>query len=151
MSPFYMVYGQDPVLPGDPLKPFIVRDLSDTSSQSLKEARLPSLQRLRDARAIAKDRTSKDRQADKDRWDFHMQHHVYKVGDLVLMRHENRVNLELNWKDLSSGCFSRLKPVNTSSKPSQPWYDPTASRADNRHQPSFSRPTAKHDWIEDDQ
>lgn len=175
MSPFYMVYGQDPVLPGDPLKPFIVRDFSDTSPESLKDARLPSLRRLRDARAIAKARTSKDRQADKDRWDFHMQHHVYKVGDLVLMRHENRVNLELNWKgpyrvvacnhdtdtyqlvDMWNKPYDswvhtdRLKPVHTSSKPSQPWYDPTASRADNRHQVPFSRPNAKHDWIEDDQ
>jgi hypothetical protein len=173
-SPFYLVHGQEPVLPGDPLRPFVVRDSLDDDARTLKDHRLPSLRQLREARAQATTRMNRDRAADKRRWDFHTEHRVYKTGDHVLMRHENKLGLEFNWKgpfvviacnsstdtyqlqDLSGKRYDswvhtdRLKPVASRSSLSAPWYDPATSRANARHQVAPSLPTALHTWVEDD-
>ena len=89
---------------------------------------------------------------------------VFAIGDHVLMRHENKLSLEYNWKgpyrvinknaashiyqlqDLNGNTYNywvhtdRLRPINFSTEPTTPWYDPTTSRAaERRHLEALSQ------------
>ncbi|KAJ8657619.1 hypothetical protein O0I10_006684 [Lichtheimia ornata] len=103
-----------------------------------------------------------------------MKPQVFNVGDYVLLRHENKFSLEYNWKgpyrilarnldthvyqiqDMQSNTYAswvhtdRLRPIHLhSSPPTQPWYDPTSSRANIRQQ--LSTLTPHKILFEDDQ
>lgn len=154
-SPYFLTYGQDPVLPGDPLSPFIVPDPDDGSQEDVEQQRVGgTLRELRSARQNAVIRTNSDRDKDKARWDLIMKRQVFSVGDFVLMRHENRFGLEYNWKGpykviavnpdtdtyqvqtadgkpyASWVHTDRLRPVHVQdpSTISAAWYDPTVAR-----------------------
>lgn len=155
MSPFFMVYGQDPKLPGDPLRPLITADEPQDDPQAHVSSRLPTLRSLRDARAQAITRMQKDREKDKAQWDLLTKKQVYSVGDFVLLRHENKFGLEYNWRgpykiverNLDTDIYKlhsmngeaykswvhtdRLRPIHINKADGNPdtWYDPTATRA----------------------
>lgn len=164
-SPFFLVYGQEPQLPGDHLRPFIFSSLDD-SDDTLDQAakgRVPAVRELRKVRAMAEQRLKDNAARDKTRWDLLMKPQVFAVGDHVLLRHENKFSLEYNWKgpyrildrnldthvyqiqDMNGNTYAswvhtdRLRPIHIKSPiGNSPWFDPTASRANTRQQVSLS-------------
>ncbi|KAJ8651445.1 hypothetical protein O0I10_013004 [Lichtheimia ornata] len=160
-SPYFLVYGQEPKLPGDHLQPFVLSPLDDSDStmEQAAQGRVPMVRELRKARATAEQRLKNNAASDKARWDALMKPQVFAVGDHVLMRHENKFSLEYNWKgpyrvlarnldthiyqiqDMNGNTYAswvhtdRLRPIHINSTISNtPWYDPTASRAQARQQ-----------------
>ncbi|CDH60631.1 hypothetical protein RO3G_11541 [Lichtheimia corymbifera JMRC:FSU:9682] len=160
-SPFFLVYGQEPQLPGDHLRPFVLSPLddSDTTLEQAAQGRVPAVRELRKVRAIAEQRLKDNAARDKARWDSIMKPQVFAIGDHVLMRHENKFSLEYNWKgpyriiarhldthiyqlqDMNGNKYAswvhtdRLQPIHIKSTiDNTPWYDPTASRAQARQQ-----------------
>ncbi|CDH56331.1 predicted protein [Lichtheimia corymbifera JMRC:FSU:9682] len=155
-SPYYLVYGQEPKLPGDELPPFLLTSTSDTdtTAEIIAKGRVPEVKELRKARLLAEKRLNDNAARDKQRWDSLMKPQVFAIGDFVLLRHENKLSLEYNWKgpykilarnldthiyqiqDLQGNTYSswvhtdRLRPISIHSPtPTHPWYDPTHSRA----------------------
>ncbi|CDH61371.1 retrotransposon ty3-gypsy subclass [Lichtheimia corymbifera JMRC:FSU:9682] len=160
-SPYYLVYGKDPHLPGDELSPFILHstDNTEASPEIIAKGRVPEVRELRKARLIAEQRLNDNAKLDKQRWDRLLKPQVFAIGDFVLLRHENRLSLEYNWKgpyrilarnldthiyqiqDMHNNTYSswvhtdRLRPIHiNSTPPDHPWYDPTVSRATIRSQ-----------------
>lgn len=175
-SPYYLVYGQQPKLPGDELPPFILTPTKEAepTRETLVQGRVPAVRALREARLLAEQRLKNNAKHDKERWDSIMKPQVFNVGDYVLLRHENKFSLEYNWKgpyrilarnldthvyqiqDMQSNTYAswvhtdRLRPIHLhSSPPTQPWYDPTSSRANIRQQ--LSTLTPHKILFEDDQ
>jgi hypothetical protein len=159
-SPYFLLYGQDPKLPGDELPPFLLTDVNQdhTDREIAVKGRVPAVRALRQARIQAKQRLNDNAARDKARWDALLKPQNFAVGDHVLMRHENKLSLEYNWKgpyriinknaathiyqlqDLNGKNYAswvhtdRLRPINVKSPPTTPWYDPTAARAAERQQ-----------------
>ena len=157
-SPYFLVYGQEPTLPGDFFRPFISMADPVQEVPAAVQGRVPEVRRLREARALATARLESNAAKDKVRWDAALKPQKFNVGDHVLMRHENKFSLEYNWKgpflvlaanydtniyklqDLNGKTYSswvhtdRLRPIHlpSSAPPSEPWYDPTAARAAER-------------------
>lgn len=152
VSPFYLTYGREPKLPGDILHPTLLNDLS-IDPQAQVDSAMPSLRALKQARATARDRMQEVSQADKLRWDAHLKPHTFKIGDLVLLRHESKLSLEYDWMgpyrvqathmdtdtykivDMNNKPYNswvhadRLRPVAANTQPTAPWYHPTTARA----------------------
>lgn len=155
-SPYYLVYGQEPKIPGDELPPFLLSSTAatDTNTEVIVKGRVPEVKELRKARLLAQQRLNDNAARDKQRWDSMMKPQVFAIGDYVLLRHENKLSLEYNWKgpykilarnldthiyqiqDLHNNTYSswvhtdRLRPIfMKSTPPTQPWYDPTLSRS----------------------
>ncbi|KAJ8651193.1 hypothetical protein O0I10_013365, partial [Lichtheimia ornata] len=99
-SPYYLVYGQQPKLPGDELPPFILTPTKEAepTRETLVQGRVPAVRALREARLLAEQRLKNNAKHDKERWDSIMKPQVFNVGDYVLLRHENKFSLEYNWK-----------------------------------------------------
>ncbi|KAG2216805.1 hypothetical protein INT45_013817 [Circinella minor] len=127
-SLYFLVYGVEPKLPGEILPPFI-----QVTKQELYE---PIIIQGQDAL---------------------LKPQIFSVNDYVLMRHENKLSLEYNWKgpfkvlaanleyhtyqlqDLNGHTYSswvhtdRLCPIHMGTNQLvDPWYDPTAVRAAKR-------------------
>ncbi|CDH50265.1 hypothetical protein RO3G_11541 [Lichtheimia corymbifera JMRC:FSU:9682] len=157
-SPYFLVYGQEPKLPGDELPPFLLTDTDDADKDQeiAVKGRVPEVRALRQARAIAHQRLQDTAAKDKARWDAIMKPQVFAIGDHVLMRHENKLSLEYTWKgpyriinknasthiyqlqDLNGNTYNswvhtdRLRPIHFTNTPTDPWYDPTTTRAAER-------------------
>ncbi|KAG2190783.1 hypothetical protein INT47_012934, partial [Mucor saturninus] len=153
-SPFFLTYGREPRLPGDPLRPFMSADLPD-DPQVLATDALTYLRNLRKAREEAESRVRTNSLQDKERWDAIMKPHSFAIGAHVLMRHENKFGLEYNWmgpylvidKNPDTDVYKlttvegipytswvhadRLKLAKVDVI-SQTWFHPTASRAQTR-------------------
>lgn len=153
VSPYFMVYGVEPRLPGDILRPLVLQEPTEDPKE-IFDNRKPSLLRLRETRANAAEKLRANAQRDKALWDATMTHQVFNIGDMVLMRHENKFSLEYNWKgpfsiikrNLDSDTYQikdmnnqvyrswvhtdRLRPIHINNKnpPTTPWYDPVVSR-----------------------
>ncbi|CDH61122.1 integrase core domain containing protein [Lichtheimia corymbifera JMRC:FSU:9682] len=171
LSPFYMVYGRDPVLPGDTLQPMVLSNPSD-DPQALADSRLPELRKLRDSRNQAINRLQRNAQLDKQRWDAVLKPQDFSVGDIVAMRHENKLSLEYNWKgpycvigknqeyhtykleDMQGKVYSsmvhtdRLRPLNVKNPIPEPWYDPASSRAQERQRLIQAASTSMHEDVQ---
>ena len=93
-----MVYGVEPRLPGDIFCPAITASPEQDLPNVPTEGRKIELLRLREARANAEQRLRNNTQRDKAIWDSLLQHQVFSVNDHVLMRHEQKLSLEYNWK-----------------------------------------------------
>ena len=97
-SPYFLVYGQDPKLPGDFLPPSIsMTDLAQEVSTVL-QGRIPEVRQLLAARQLAETRLKNNAAKDKAHWDAALKPQKFAIGDHVLMRHENKFSLEYNWK-----------------------------------------------------
>jgi hypothetical protein len=94
-SPFYLVYGCNPVLPGDDLRPYVFGDQDD---DMVARRTAEELEALGQARGAAEYRMKSQADKDKDRWDAVSKHVVFDVGELVLLRVEQKVGLEMNWE-----------------------------------------------------
>ena len=97
-SPFFLVYGQEPILPGDHMRPFITSAALPQEESVPVHGRVPEVRRLREARALAERRLQANAAKDKERWDAVLKPQKFSLGDHVLMRHENKLSLEFNWK-----------------------------------------------------
>ena len=156
-SPYFLVYGVEPKLPGDILPPFIQVNDQDPDESLVVQGRVPEARRLREARLIAEQKLKNQAAKDKANWDAVLKPQIFSVGDHVLMRHENKFSLEYNWKGpfkvlavnldyhvyqlqaLNGPIYrswvhtDRLRPIHVnSSVSSDPWFDPTAARAAER-------------------
>ena len=157
LSPFFMVYGVEPKIPGDILPPKVTQEIDPIQdSEAMTILRKAELIRLTEARADAIERLRANAKKDKAIWDSVLKHQVFSVGDHVLMRHEQKLSLEFNWKgpyivldrnldydtyklkDLHGKEYGswvhtdRLRPIHVKETPTTPWFDPTAARAATR-------------------
>lgn len=153
-SPFYLTYGRDPHLPGDPLIPFVSEDcLRDETAIAYHTAR--ELTALGQHRAAAEARLKVRSEEDKIKWDLAMKGVDYEVGDLVMLTHEDKFGLEPNYKGpfivtevfeeygtcrLETMAGQKLDTLIHKDRlkhakgdvPDQAWYDPTSSRRKTR-------------------
>ena len=157
LSPYFMVYGVEPRLPGDTLTPLVNQTMDEPHDfDEMVNARKSDLIRLREARADAIERLRANAERDKAIWDATLKHQIFSVGDHVLMRHEQKLSLEYNWKgpyvvldrhldhdtyklqDLHGKEYGswvhtdRLRPIHSQSTPQSPWFDPVAAHAATR-------------------
>ncbi|KAG0808563.1 hypothetical protein G6F16_013716 [Rhizopus arrhizus] len=98
-SPYFLTYGVDPRIPGDPHRPFI-QEFIEQDPELISEETLIHLRKLRESRYIAEERLQKQAQLDKMRWDSMLKNNqiqTFNVGDYVLLRHESKKGLEYNW------------------------------------------------------
>ncbi|SAL95618.1 hypothetical protein, partial, partial [Absidia glauca] len=151
-SPFYLVYGRDPVLPGDALRPYIV---GDHDEDMIARRTAEELEALGQARGAAEFRMKSQADKDKERWDTITKQVSFNVGDLVLLRIEQKAGLEYNWegpyrvlkKNADTDIYwletlggvvrndwvhvDRLKKAKTVEElmESRPWFEVSSSRA----------------------
>ncbi|GAA5804828.1 hypothetical protein HPULCUR_010336 [Helicostylum pulchrum] len=94
-----MVYGVDPIIPGDILRPFL-DPYTEEDPELIAEDALNHLRKLREQRYIAEDRMKIQSKKDKERWDAAMkgkETQTFNINDYVLLRHESKKGLEFNW------------------------------------------------------
>ncbi|KAG2215853.1 hypothetical protein INT45_013897 [Circinella minor] len=109
-SPYFLVYGQEPNLPGDMLPLFIRVTENEPGHTTVVTGRVPIVHKIREARALAEKRLQDNAVKDKAKWDVAIKPQTFSVGDHV--------------------HTDRLRPIHTNSSISaKPWYDPTAARA----------------------
>lgn len=150
-SPFYLVYGREPKLPGDYTRPYLDKATSN-DPRTIAEHTARELEALGQARAAAEARMRAVQEQDKERWDAHVEKLEFEVGDHVLLRNEQKYGLEYNWsgpylivaKNEASHVYKltsvsgepypswvhidRLKEVKADTIDT-PWYNPTIARA----------------------
>ncbi|KAG2212841.1 hypothetical protein INT45_010598 [Circinella minor] len=99
LSLFFMIYGVEPKIPGDILPPKVTQEIDPIQdSEAMTILRKAELIRLTEARADAIERLRANAKKDKAIWDSVLKHQVFLVGDHILMRHEQKLSLEFNWK-----------------------------------------------------
>lgn len=152
-SPFYLVYGREPKLPGDVLQPYATQDIGD--AQNLADLTQPGIQLLAKHRTEAEVRLRAVGERDKQTWDSKIKQVQFESGDLVMLTHEGKFGLEPRFKGpyivkqsfpeygtyqletvtgetiKSLVHVDRLKSAK-GTQPPTPWYDPTASRREVR-------------------
>jgi len=150
-SPFYLVYGREPLLPGDYTRPYFDK-LTANDPRTVAEHTARELESLGQVRAASAHRMKMVSESDKERWDAAIEKLEFEVGDHVLLRNEQKYGLEYNWmgpfivvdKNSESHVYKlvtiggepysswvyvdRLKGVKAESIDT-PWYNPTVSRA----------------------
>lgn len=94
-SPFYLVYGRNPVLPGDDLRPCV---FGDRDNDMVGRRTAEELEALGQDSGAAEYRMKYQADKDKDRWDAVSKHVVFDVKGWVLLRVELKVGLEMNWE-----------------------------------------------------
>ena len=148
-SPFYLVYGREPRLPGDVLRPYITKQML-LDKRTVADITSRELELLGQHRAAAEFRLKAMSEVDKERWDSKIKPTSFEIGDMVLMTHEGKYGLEPSFK--GPYIITKVHPYDTyrletiageplqslvnvqrlilakGGKPSSPWYDPTASR-----------------------
>ncbi|CEP06777.1 hypothetical protein, partial, partial [Parasitella parasitica] len=149
-SPFYLVYGREPKLPGDILRPYITKEML-LDKRTVADITSRELELLGQHRAAAEFRLKAMGEADKKRWDAKIKPTSFEIGDLVILTHEGKLGLEPRFKGpyvvtkvfpdfgtyqletvageplQSLVHVDRLKAAK-GEKPLTPWYDPTACR-----------------------
>jgi hypothetical protein len=95
-SPFYLTYGREPVLPGDPFIPFIDKQFTK-DPVVIAERNAEDLAKLGQVRASIEWKTKSVSAADKKRWDAKIKPLTLEIGDHVRMRKESKLGLEPNW------------------------------------------------------
>lgn len=96
-SPFFLTYGREPVLPGDPLRPYLSNDaLKDP--RAVAELTAQELQKLNQVRAAASARMCAVSQRDKQKWNQALSILDFEIGDYVKLTHEGRYGLEPQYK-----------------------------------------------------
>ena len=95
-SPFFLVYGREPKIPGDYLRPYFGKAISQ-DPRTIAEHTARELEELGQVRAAAHQRMQAVQEQDKLRWDASVEKLYFEVGDHVLLRHEQKYGLEYNW------------------------------------------------------
>lgn len=93
-SPFYLLYGVQPKIPGDTLKPVIFESNSHLTNEQLREK---SLRELGMDRNTANLNTIKMQEKNKERFDENVKHETFKFGDPVLVKAMNVRKFEKEW------------------------------------------------------
>jgi hypothetical protein len=99
-SPFFLVYGIEPNLPGDPSRPFI-STTTEFDQDIIAEDTLSRLRQLREKRFEAEQKMILQGKKDKEKWDEKLkgnQTQIFDVGNYVLLRHESKKGLEFSWQ-----------------------------------------------------
>ncbi|KAK4517547.1 uncharacterized protein ATC70_000887 [Mucor velutinosus] len=149
-SPYYLVYGREPRLPGDVLRPYITKEML-LDIRTVADLTSRELELLGQHRAAAEFRLKAMSEADKKRWDAKIKPTHFEMGDMVMLTHEGKFGLEPRYKGpyIVTKVFpdfgtyqletiageplqslvhvDRLKAAK-GDKPREPWYDPTTSR-----------------------
>ncbi|KAK4511024.1 uncharacterized protein ATC70_012229 [Mucor velutinosus] len=149
-SPYYLVYGREPRLPGDILRPYITKEML-LNKRTVADLTSRELELLGQHRAAAEFRLKAMGEADKKRWDAKIKPTNFEIGDMVMLTHEGKFGLEPRYKGpyIVTKVFpdfgtyqletvtgeplqslvhvDRLKAAK-GDKPTEPWYDPTSSR-----------------------
>ncbi|SAM08067.1 hypothetical protein [Absidia glauca] len=153
-SPFFLTYGRQPVLPGDPLPPYVDGSLI-SDRRTIADITACELESLGQHRAAATARLAAVSARDKATWDAAIKPVSFEVGDYVKLSHEGRYGLEpkfkgpyivvrhneaygtykletVNGAPLDSWIHAdRLMPIKGDPKllkTDAPWYDPTTAR-----------------------
>lgn len=71
LSPFFMTYGVEPVLPGDSKRPFM-EPMIEEDSELIAEDTLSRIRRLREERFKAREKMKSQAEKDKANWDKKM-------------------------------------------------------------------------------
>ncbi|KAG2192115.1 hypothetical protein INT47_012407, partial [Mucor saturninus] len=141
-SPFFLVYGVHPRIPGDFHRPQM-NEFTEYDANLIAEDSLQRIRHLREVRFLAEENMRIQAIKDKDKWDQLIKGNtpqVFQVGEYVLLRHESKKKLEYNWmgpyhvvncntdynvyqiKELEGKLYNswvhtdRLKPVNLTKK-----------------------------------
>lgn len=96
-SPFKMTYARNPVLPGDPLRPYL-NDDAHKDLRVIAELTAQELEKLDQVRAAATARMKTISQKDKEKWDQALDKIDFDLGDYVKLTHEGRYGLEPQYK-----------------------------------------------------
>ena len=92
-SPFHLTYGREPVLPGDPLRPYIGPE-STHDPRTIADFTSRELESLGQNRAAAEYRLKAMAAKDKQKWDVVVKQVTFEPGDMVLVTNEGRYELE---------------------------------------------------------
>jgi predicted aspartyl protease len=93
-SPFYLVYGVEPQLPGDTTKPFV---LNEYIEEDMVEVRARLLESLGADRQAAVERTRMSQDKAKLVYDRFVKDNPLNVGEWVLLRREARLKFMTKW------------------------------------------------------
>ncbi|KAL1914164.1 uncharacterized protein VTP21DRAFT_10268 [Calcarisporiella thermophila] len=94
-SPFYLVYGREPKIPGDDTAPYLwdPKDPSDRAEQTARE-----LEELGQVRAAVKTRQEAAAREMKATYDAVVNPRPLQVGDFVLVRFQDKQKFEPRWE-----------------------------------------------------
>lgn len=99
LSPFFMTYGVNPILPGDLLRPFMDPSTKE-DPELIAEDALTHLRYLREQRFQAEDKLKAQAVKDIVKWDALIkgqETQTFKIDDYVMLRHESKKGQEFNW------------------------------------------------------
>jgi hypothetical protein len=98
-SPFFLVYGVHPRIPGDFHRPHM-NEFTEYDANLITEDALQRIRHLREVRFLAEEKMRNQGIKDKEKWDQLIKGkdtQVFNVNDYVLLRHESKKGLEYNW------------------------------------------------------
>lgn len=98
-SPFFLVYGVHPRIPGDFSKPYM-NEFTEYDANLITEHALTRIRHLREVRFVAEENMRNQGIKDKEKWDELIkgkETQVFNINDYVLLRNESKRGLEYNW------------------------------------------------------
>ena len=98
-SPFFLVYGTHPRIPGDFNRPYM-QEFTEYDANLITEDALTRIRHLREVRFLAEEDMRNQGIKDKEKRDAIIKNketQVFKVNNYVLLRHESKKGLEYNW------------------------------------------------------